>query len=54
MLNKDNCEATCDPNYIEETIETAGCTGQGQFFKDGLPDCGKCEGMKNESIEKTN
>jgi len=32
----------------DETIETAGCTGGCEFFKDGLPNCERCSSMLNK------
>jgi len=45
----ENARADRSPGYVEETLESAGCTGQCESFKDGLPDCERCsqwaEGM---------
>ncbi|MHA1302524.1 MAG: hypothetical protein ACTSPI_02335 [Candidatus Heimdallarchaeaceae archaeon] len=36
------------PDYIEETLESAGCTGGCELFKDGLPNCEKCSQFKKK------
>ena len=43
-----NFLADRSPGYIEETLESAGCTGQCPTYpgapktEDGMPDCSKC------------
>jgi len=36
------------PGMPEETLETAGCTGGCESYKDGLPDCERCSQFKEE------
>lgn len=42
------------PDYQEETLETAGCTGGCPIYpgapvtEDGYPDCSKCPQFQNE------
>jgi len=47
-------EADRSPGYIEETLESAGCTGGCPMYpgaprtEDGFPDCSKCPQMNEE------
>jgi hypothetical protein len=42
FLTNENVDAIAKYTYNEETLETAGCTGGCESFKDGLPECEKC------------
>lgn len=46
MLSRDDADVSGD--YVPETLETAGCTGGCEYYKDGLPDCGRCSQGGNE------
>lgn len=53
-LDLKDAEADRAPGYVEETLESAGCTGQCPNYPgapktaDGFPDCSKCPEWNEE------
>lgn len=53
-----NAEADRAPGYVEETLESAGCTGGCPTYPgapmsdDGMPDCSKCPQFTKESMDQ--
>lgn len=50
----DSQRADRSPGCPEETLESAGCTGSCQSFKDGLPNCEDCSQATLETMRSHN